>query len=196
MSLKFPENISEGATGGPQFNTEIITVASGGEKRNKVWSSPIYSFECAHGVKTQEQLDELIDFFYEASGRAYPFRFKNWAEYVLTKNKSELVRSGTNNETLTIYKKYSSYTRKLTKIVDGTFKLYADDVLLLSGYNLDIETGIITLSNPSNYDQSVVFTCECEYDFWCRFDTDTMFYSIDKYNVYSWGQIPLVEVRE
>ena len=192
--MRFPEDISYGATGGPSFNTEVVRVVSGAEKRNRLWSIPQYKFECAHGVKSQEQLNVLIDFFYDVGGRATPFRFKNWAEYQLTKQNSEIQRPTTG--TLKIYKKYSTYARRITKIVDGTFKLYADNVLVSSGYSLDINTGIITLANPSAYASTVVFKCECEFDFWVRFDTDEMMYSIDNYNIYSWGQIPLVEVKE
>jgi len=192
--MRFPEDISYGATGGPSFNTEIIRVVSGAEKRNRLWSIPQYRFECAHGVKSQAQLDILLDFFYDVGGKATAFRFKNWAEYVLTKTNSEIQRPVT--ATLKVFKNYSSYSRRITKIVDGTFKLYADDVLVTTGYTVDIDTGIITLSSPGSYAGGVVFTCEAEYDFWVRFDTDQMLYSIDNINSYSWGQIPLVEVKE
>lgn len=192
--MRFPTDISYGASGGPAWNTEIVRVQSGAEKRNRLWSVPQYRFECAHGVKSQSQLDELLNFFYDIGGKALPFRFKNWAEYKLLKEQSEVTRPVTN--TLKINKKYSTYSRRITKIVDGTFKLYADNVLVTANYSIDIDTGIITLSNPEAYGVGVVFTVECEYDFWVRFDTDEMYVSIDNYNVYSWNQIPLVEVRE
>lgn len=192
--MRFPIDISYGATGGPSWNTEVIRVVNGAEKRNRLWSVPQYRFDVSHGVKSQEQLNELLDFFYDVGGRALPFRFKNWAEYQLTKQNSEVQRPTT--ETLHIYKVYSTYSRRITKIVDGTFKLYADNVLVTTGYSLDIDTGIITLSNPESYSESVVFKVECEFDFWVRFDTDEMMVSIDNINNYSWGQIPLVEVRQ
>lgn len=192
--MRFPIDISYGATGGPSWNTEVVRVVSGAEKRNRLWSTPQYRFDVSHGVKSQEQLNELLDFFYDVSGRALPFRFKNWAEYQLNKQNSEVQRPTTDK--LHIYKVYSTYSRRITKIVDGTFKLYADNVLVTSGYSLDIDTGIITLAVPSDYIESVVFKVECEFDFWVRFDTDEMNVSIDNINNYSWGQIPLVEVRE
>lgn len=192
--MRFPSDISYGASGGPIWNTEVIKVQSGIEKRNQVWSIPLYKFECAHGVKSQEQLNELIDFFYQMNGKAKPFRYKNWAEYQITKTTSDIQRPTT--ETLKIYTRYSTFSRRITKIVNGTFKLYANDVLVNTGYSLDIDTGIITLQTPASYPSNIVFTCESEYDFWVRFETDEMFVSIDNYNVYSWNQIPLVEIRE
>lgn len=192
--MRFPDDISYGATGGPSFNTEVISVKSGGEKRNKNWSTPQYRFECAHGVKSQDQLDVLVDFFYEMGGKASPFRFKNWADYKVIKEKSYISRPVTN--TLKLHKVYSAYNRRITKVIGDTFELYADDVLVSIGYSLDVDTGIITLSNPSSFPVETEFTFECEYDFWVRFDTDEMYVSIDNYNIYSWNQIPLVEVRE
>ncbi len=192
--LKFDDSISYGATGGPTFATNVVKIASGGEKRTRLWDTPLYRFECAHGLKTQAQLDNLIDFFYEVGGRAGGFRFKNWAEYNLTKTNCEITRPQTDK--LYVYKKYSNYTRRITKIVDGTFKLYANDTLVTSGYDLDIDTGIVTLLNPASYPSNTIFTCESQFDFYCRFDTDQMYVSIDNYNVYSWNQIPLIEIRE
>ena len=194
--MRFPDDISYGAVSSPMFATEVVRVMSGAEKRNRLWSTPLYSFECSHGVKSQQQLNELIDFFYDVGGRHGSFRFKNWAEYQLTKTNCELQRPTT--ESLYIYKKYGSNvtTRRITKIVDGTFKLYADDVLVTSGYSLDIDTGIITLAVPGDYAPTVIFTCECEFDFWCRFNSDSMPSSIDNVDTYSWVNIEIIEDRQ
>lgn len=193
--LRFPDAISYGATSAPGFNTEVVTVKSGGEKRNALWSTPLYTFEAAHGIKTEEQFKELLDFFMEkAKGKLNPFRFRNWAEYFITTDISYVTRPATN--TLKLWKKYGDYNRRITKIVDGTFKIYADGKEIKSNFEVDIETGIVTLGNPSTYPTTTVFTYECEFDFWCRFDSDQMFVSMNYYNVYDWNQIPLVEVRQ
>lgn len=196
MSLRFPSDISYGATGGPTKSVEVITVKSGSEKRNKNWKEPLYRFDVSHGVKTQEQLDELIEFFLDiGDGKLNAFRFKNWSEWEVFKNKSYITRP--TNNTLKLFKSYLTSTKRITKVVDGTLNLYANDVLVTSGYDLNIDTGIITLSNPATYPvETTLFTFDCEFDFWVRFDTNEMMPSIDNYNIYSVNQIPLVEVRE
>lgn len=49
----------------------------------------------------------------------------------------------------------------------------------------------------SLYSQPVdVLTWAGEFDVPCRFDTDRMQLSVDFYNLYTWGQIPIVEIRQ
>lgn len=45
------------------------------------------------------------------------------------------------------------------------------------------------------FQASDVLTWEGEFDIPCRFDTDEMKVSIEAYNVFSWGQIPVIEIR-
>lgn len=192
--MRFPEDVSWGAISTPTFSTEVVRVASGAEKRNRLWSTPQYTFNCSHSVKTEEQVIALLNFWYEVGGRAGSFRYKNWAEYQLTQENSELTR--VDSSTLNIYKKYLTYRKKITKIVDGTFSLYADGNIVLSGYDLDIDSGIITLQFPNLYPDGTEFTCECEFDFWVRFDSDELPISLDNVDNYNISQIKLTEIKE
>ncbi len=36
--IRFPENISYGSTGGPEFSTDVVTTHNGCEQRNINWS--------------------------------------------------------------------------------------------------------------------------------------------------------------
>lgn len=194
MDLRFPDSISFGATTVPTFNTEVVTVASGAEKRNALWSTPLYKFEAAHGVKTPEQFNELLDFFMDkAKGKLNPFRFRNWAEYEINLDNCIITRPVT--DTLKLWKKYGDYKRRINKIVDGTFHLFADGKEVLTNFEVDIDTGIVTLSNPEIYPITTIFTYICEFDFWVRFDVDSMYVSMNWYNVFDWNQIPMVEIR-
>ena len=67
---RFPDNISQGASGGPGYQTEVVVVASGREKRNITWPLPRGRYDVAHGVRTQAQMDILIAFFRSVRGRA------------------------------------------------------------------------------------------------------------------------------
>ncbi|MGE3713527.1 MAG: DUF2460 domain-containing protein, partial [Alphaproteobacteria bacterium] len=53
--------------------------------------------------------------------------------------------------------------------------------------------GLLTFfSPPAN---GVVITADFEFDVPVRFDTDRLAATLDTYGTYSWGDIPLVEVR-
>jgi uncharacterized protein (TIGR02217 family) len=192
--MRFPEFINVGCEGGPDFLSDIITNKGGYEKRIPYWSSPIYGFIVSHDLQDDQSMDALEDFFKQGMGNIYPFRFKWWRDYYVSKEDSLIVRTDT--ATLKLHKIYPNYNKRITKVVPGTFKLYANGVLVQLGFSLDTETGIVTLQTPSNYPSNTVFTFECEFDFWVRFVNQGMRTRIDSYNNNSWTQIEMVEVRE
>jgi len=193
--VQFPPDISYGASGGPNYSTGIVTTQSKGEKRNQNWEKGWCSYNVAHGVKRQEQLDRLIAFFRARKGKAYGFRFKDWADY---KGTTQVCAA---TEIPGIYQLYKTYiddagyteSRKITRPVLGTVKVYGDAVELTTGVTVDYATGKITvIVDP----MPAVITADFEFDVPCRFDTDEMPVSIDSFNNYSWNSIPVVEIRD
>jgi uncharacterized protein (TIGR02217 family) len=209
--VQFPPEISYGATGGPNFRTTIITLSSGSEQRNIEWSLSRGQWDVAHGLKTQAELNILLNFFFARRGKAYGFRFKDWSDYRLpfwlyTPGDSGgfpvLFTTDGVTTHFQLTKVYSdtanSYSRVITKPVAGTFAFFNNGVPLTSGpdYALDLTTGIVTLATS-------VFTLVghqiagyCEFDVPVRFDVDDMKTSINDFDNLSWQQIPIVEIRE
>lgn len=60
--INFPADIAYGATGGPEFFTDIVTSSSGFEERNINWLNSRCRYNLAPSIKTQKQLDDLIAF--------------------------------------------------------------------------------------------------------------------------------------
>src|SRR5262245_58420702 len=79
--IRFPDDISYGSSGGPNYSTDIVVTQSGYEQRNINWQEARARYNVAHGVKTQSQLDTLIAFFRARKGRAHGFRFRDWTDY-------------------------------------------------------------------------------------------------------------------
>src|SRR5690554_1675118 len=71
----FPIGIAYGARGGPQFNTTVLELASGYEKRNINWSKVRARYNVAYGIKKPQQMDLMLNFFYARMGRAYSFPY-------------------------------------------------------------------------------------------------------------------------
>lgn len=72
-------------------------------------------------------------------------------------------------------------------------------VMAVSGADVTVgvNTAGLTASGGtlSLYRQAASMTAACEFDVPCRFDTDHMATSVQAYEIYSWNQIPIVEVR-
>lgn len=207
---RFPDNISEGAVGGPTYNTSIAMTQDGREARNQNWDGSKLSYDVAFGVKTQDQLKELIAFFRSVKGKMHSFRFKDWTDYTATSSEGLLGETnqsgafflsgvGGTGPTYQLGKRYVtgaiSEDRKIQKIVAGSYVIYKNAGAQTEGvdYTIDINTGIVTFAiDPGGGD---ALTASFQFDVPVRFDTDEMKVTLEHYNRYVWGQIPLIEVR-
>lgn len=201
---RFPEDISYGFSGGPTYSTLIGEVLSGDEDRSSLWENGRCEYEAAHGVKTQAQLKTLSIFFRNRKGRRIGFRVKDWVDYQVSVTEG-ILGTGVGNGTASyqLYKNYTdaggTETRIIQKPVSGTVKCYKDGTLLVEGGGagqiaISYTTGIITFVAPYPTSSNVL-TWEGEFDVPCRFDTDKFSPRVEDYNIYSWNQIPLKEIR-
>lgn len=192
--IRFPDDISYGSAGGPVFSTDIVSNAGGYEKRNSNWATPRAVYNVAHGVKNKQQLDQLISFFRLCKGRATAFRFKDWSDYSVTAQ--PLGISDGVNTTYQLCKDYSvgqQVTRRiLTKPVQGTVSLYTQNGIITDAA-INYLTGMVTLATA--LPAAEILLADCEFDIEVRFETDQLVARLDDYGVYSWSDIPLVEVR-
>jgi uncharacterized protein (TIGR02217 family) len=148
--VRFPDNIAYGATGGPEFATTVVVTGAGHEQRNVNWAEARGRWDVGSGLKNQQQLDELIAFFRARKGRAYGFRFKDWTDYKAT---GQLLGTGDGLQSqFQLVKRYPSGSvtdiRIVTKPVAGTVRIYKDAVEQLSGWSVNVTTGLITFSTP------------------------------------------------
>lgn len=214
---RFPESISYGATGGPGFNTNVVQIQSGFKVSNPNWDIPLYTFDVAHSLKTQDDMNELIDFFYTAMGKAYGFRYKDWSDFYCDPTRGATNESNGPIGTATSFSLYKMYFsgsnpirfRPIVKPVDSTlYPIGAVSPLQIfksgqpfSDYTIDYTTGIVTLKTgtgaggANSWLTTDTFTWSGEFDVPCQFNTDQFNANYENYNTLTWGQIPIVEMR-
>lgn len=195
--ILFPEDISYGSSGGPGFNTTVIELTSGHEQRNINWSEAKATYEANHGIKTREQMEELIDFFWARRGKAYGFRFKDWADYQL---ENEVIGVGDGVTTqFQVIKTYEPsgypYQRIIRKINPGTLEVRKNGAVLLQpGYcSVDNNTGLVSFATAPEIGDILAVTGEFHVP--VRFDIDDMKVTHDQWEVMSWPSVPLVEIK-
>ena len=192
-SLRFPDDICYGSTGGPGYNTDVVTVQSGYETRNINWTEARHTYNVAFGIRDKTYLDELVKFFHACKGKAYGFRYKDWNDYIGTNEKI-----GIGDDTTTQFQLVKNYTygfqtvRTINKPVVGTTKIYIDTVEQTTGWTIDTTTGIITFTTAPALNE--VITADFEFDVACRFDTDTLSINLEMYQHGS-TDVPIVELR-
>lgn len=200
----FPIGIAYGARGGPQFNTTVLELASGYEKRNINWSKVRARYNVAYGIKKPEQMDQMLNFFYARMGRAYSFPYFDHKDH---KVQDQVLGYGDGVKTeFRIFKRYESggkhYDRQITKIKPDTARNvqvngfpYTENDAGPTGFSIDRFTGVLKFNEPPA-DEAEVMMGYCEFYVHVRFDTDFMDIQLLTYDAEAWTDIFLVEIKE
>lgn len=214
--VRFPTNISYGSSGGPGYDTAIVTTDSGIEQRVSRLSRPRHQYNASYGIREFEDLATVIEFFHARKGAAYGFRYKDWVDYATTSSGithdcgQDSIESvayddvviGTGDgttKTFQLMKKYTSWSitteRVITKPVSGTTVVGIDGVEQLSGWSVNTTTGVITFSTAPG--DGLEVTAGCEFDVPVRFgeEIDSLLAtSIDDFSSGSIPNIPIIEI--
>ncbi len=202
--VRFPDNISRGARGGPERRTQIVELASGAEERNASWANSRRRYDVAYGIRRADDLAAVVAFFEARNGRLHGFRFKDWADFksCLPSQKAGATNQpiGTGNGAATLYqltKRYTSgaqsWTRAITKPVAGTVTIALNGTPQASGWSVSTTTGLITFATAPA--AGVAITAGFEFDVPVRFDTDVLDVTLDLERLGSITSIPLIELR-
>jgi uncharacterized protein (TIGR02217 family) len=193
--IRFPEDISYGAIGGPEYSTNVVFTTNGKEYRNINSLSSKMRYNISYEVKTNTQIEKLLAFFRARNGKAIGFRFKDVCDY---KAEMELLGIGDGTrQTFQLQKIYqsgeSAYIRTIHKPVIGSVKLYIDNQECNLGAAINHQSGEIT------FDAAIPIGAEVfasfEFDVPVRFDIDYLPISVDEANTYSIKNINLIEIK-
>lgn len=202
--VRFPDDISRGARGGPERRTQIVELASGDEERNASWANSRRRYDVAYGIRRADDLAAVVAFFEARNGRLYGFCFKDWADYKscapsqTPSATDQIIGTGdgttTDFQLVKVYRSGSqSWTRTITKPLDGTVLAAIDGVEQASGWTVDTSTGLISFTMaPAS---GATITAGFEFDVPVRFDTDTLDVTLDLERLGSITSIPLLEIR-
>lgn len=204
--IRFPTNLSFGALGGPERQTEVVTLANGFEERNTPWEHSRRRYDAGMGLRSLDDVDTLIGFFEARRGQLHAFRWKDWADFRSCKPSQTV--SGLDQcigvgdgvaRTFQLSKLYQSgaatYLRPIRKPVVGTVQVALAHDPKVAGveFDADVETGLITFAAPP--DIGAVITAGFEFDVPVRFDTDRIHTSMASFKAGEVPNVPVVEVR-
>jgi uncharacterized protein (TIGR02217 family) len=204
--VRFPANLSFGSVGGPERRTEIVTLANGFEERNTPWAHGRRRYDAGLGLRSLDDVEQLIAFFEARRGQMHGFRWKDWSDYRSCRPSAEVSAEdqwiGTGDgmvREFALVKRYASgpaeYVRPIRKPVAGTVRVAVagDDKTETLEYELDAERGVITFVNAPDLGTRV--TAGFEFDVPVRFDTDRIAVSVASFHAGDVPSVPVVEVR-
>lgn len=202
--VRFPTHIAFGSSGGPRFSTDVVETASGFEHRNVNWSQARADYDVGSGIRSEDDLGEVLAFFRARAGRAYAFRFKDWADHRSGAPSAAVAPTdqalGTGDGAATTFaltKTYVSGTqthvRRIHKPVAGTVRVALDGVEQGAGWTLDADHGTVTFDVAPA--AGVAVTAGFEFDVPVRFADDALAISLDSFRAGQAPGIGLIEVR-
>ncbi|PCI43356.1 MAG: TIGR02217 family protein [Alphaproteobacteria bacterium] len=202
--VRLAQDISYGASGGPQFLTSIIEMASGHEQRNREWAEARNIYDIGLGLRSENNLSELLSFFRARAGRANGFRYKDWLDYkssppdqgIAAADQSIAFGDGA-TVSFQLIKTYDSggttHVRDITKPVSGTVAIALDGVVQNAGWQGDMTNGIVTFDVAPV--AGVAISAGFEFDVPVRFAEDFLAITLESFQAGHIPSISLIEVR-
>lgn len=206
--VQFPVAISLGASGGPERRTEVVSLGSGYEERNALWLNSRRRYNIAYGIKTIDQVHDVMAFWEARNGRLYGFRYKDFADFKSVKPLQSITpldqNIGTGDGVIASFQLRKTYTsgarswaRNISKPVAGTVRVAVAgaEKILTTQFTVALATGIITFTGGNIPTVGQPVTAGFEFDVPVRFDSDNLTINMDDFRTGNVPDISLVEVR-
>jgi uncharacterized protein (TIGR02217 family) len=189
--VRFPIALGREASVEAGFSTSVVTSAGGAEQRNSDWADARLRFDAGPGVRGEEELRTLLDFFRARRGAAVGFRFEDPFDH---DGEDQLLGLGDGLRTeFALVKRYGGQVRRITRPVAGTVRLWIGGEERVTGWALG-GVGLVQLdSAPAG---GVEVRASFAFDVPVRFAEDRLSLSRATFAAGEIPSVPLVEIRE
>jgi len=209
---QFPTGISAGSRGGPGFSTSIVEGDAGGSERVSQWANARRQHNVKWGIKSLDQLNQVIDFYVARMGPAIGFRYKNWLDFTTAPNHRDphgpgdvlLGTAAGSSGQFQLRTKYVSgpttVYRSIQKPVAGTVRVGrtpsgGGSLVEIFTFSVDTTTGLATISSGLTAGDTV--TAGFEFDEASQFGKEIdglLAASLTDFNQGDLPDIPIVEM--
>lgn len=202
----FPVAVGLAGSGGPERKTDIVVTGSGHEERLARWENSRRRYDAGSGVKTFDELRQIVSFFEERRGRLYGFRWRDRIDFSSSPNGVTPAVSdqfigrgdGASNQ-FQLIKKYGNdfapYSRLIQKPVQGSVRISVAGVEKNSStdFSVNYQTGMVSFSKPPV--SGATISAGFLFDVPVRFDTDNLLIDFSAFAAGEIPKIPLIEIR-
>lgn len=198
--VSLPARLAFGSTGGVERRTEVVTLASGHERRSTPWASGRRRYLIGAGLRSLDDMAALTAFFEARQGRLYGFRFRDFADF---KSCAPGAEPGPGDQSIGIgdgfttqfplIKAYGGMLRRIAKPVEGSVRIAVDGIEVSEGWSVDVTTGEVTFANAP--DEGAEITAGFRFDTPVRFDADRLEITLESFGSGRMVAMPLIEIR-
>lgn len=197
--VRLPARLAFGSTGGIERRTEVVTLASGFERRATPWAHGRRRYLIGAGVRSLDDVAVLVAFFEARRGRLHGFRFRDFTDFRSCAPSASIspldqrLGEGTGAVvSFQLLKLYGDVERPIRKPVDGSVRIAVDGVET-GAFALDPPTGVVTLAEAPP--EGAVVTAGFAFDTPVRFDTDRIDVTLEGFEAGRLVAAPLIEIR-
>ncbi len=197
----FPLEIGREATVTAEFSTNVVTTLSGHERRNSSWSDARLGYDVGPGVRSENELSVLLDFFRARRGPAIGFRFADPFDFSshgmigAPSMLDQILGIGDGLRTsFTLVKNYgdADQVRRITRPRPQSVVIAVNGAVV-TGWTLDA-LGIVAFETAP--ESGGVVTAGFHFDVPVRFAEDRIEVSRATFGAGDIPSVPLVEIRE
>ncbi len=199
--VRLPARLAFGSTGGVERRTDVVTLASGFERRCSPWAMGRRRYLIGANLRALADMAELTAFFEARRGRLYGFRFRDFSDFAScgpggtpTATDQALGIGDGTRTAFRLAKAYEDVSRPITKPVEGSVTVAVAGVTLASGaFSVEATTGAVTLVAPPVSGAEV--TAGFLFDTPVRFDADRLEVTLESFGAGRMAAVPLIEIR-
>ncbi len=205
--VPFPLAVALRATGGPERRTEIVVLGSGREVRNARWADSRRRWDAGSGIRSLDDLAEVLAFFEARRGRLHGFLYRDPLDdrscppsrAVGPLDQTLAIADGV-TATFALIKTYGTtrpWTRAITRPGRDTVRVAVAGVEKTRGVDFTVsETGGLITFAPGHLPPSgAAVTAGFHFLVPARFDTDEIRVDMTAFLAGEIPTIPLVEIR-
>jgi len=201
--VRLPARLAFGSTGGVERRTDVVTLASGYERRSTPWAEGRRRYLIGSSLRSLDDMAALTAFFEARRGRLFGFRFRDFADFrscapggVVSPHDQALGVGDGERTTFQLSKRYGeggdAVLRRIAKPVSGSVRVAVAGVET-SAFEVDSATGMVTLAAAPA--PSAEVSAGFEFDVPVRFDADRIEVTLESFEAGRVAAVPLIEVR-
>ncbi len=201
--VRLPARLAFGSTGGVERRTEIVTLASGFERRSTPWAEGRRRYLIGANLRSLADMATLTAFFEARRGRLYGFRFRDFVDFrscapgdTPSASDQPLGEGDGARTSFQLVKFYGDgeegLKRRIVKPVAETVRVAVGGVET-AAFSIDATSGMVTLETAPA--AGVPVSAGFEFDVPVRFDADRIEATLESFEAGRMAAVPLIEIR-
>lgn len=190
LDIQFPQELVSFFNKKVQYVTSVSRMQSGMEFRKNITTSmKVYSLFSA--IKRSDQIALLEDFFHITQGRMYSFKMHDATDYKIEDMQTKLIDSKKVQIQKVVQFDSVSKAQNITKPKPDTIRVFKDGAMLISGYQVNFQTGEISFLEDIS---TSIITVSCEFFQHLRFNVEAIVFSMRGNASFEVNNIEMIEV--